>query len=310
MPSLFNGTVAGQTANFLPGGGNLWNWLEFTRSAAAPASRTGCRRPAYVTIRVNRPALPGAADQLVPIVLYHAPSAAPASSAGMQRSAYVQPMYQAYDWSAPAPGWINCNNALNGGDYNVVNGAVAYPYQAFTGGFGGVGVGGGAGCTVAINNPAPPGGTVADNPLNKSIVALTNGVGGPARYSANRPDFRSMAIDNIFYRGLGGGVVGANTLLLDLLTATTVGGGLIGAPVQNCLNTPTMVNVQTAVFVHGAALAVANMVDSTTSLFDMNAGAFATQPNFNAQNTGARRVAEFVNLFVSDHLPAGIQFNM
>jgi hypothetical protein len=42
----------------------------------------------------------------------------------------------------------------------------------------------------------------------------------------------------------------------------------------------------------------------------MNGGAFGTQPNYNAQNTAARRAAEFVNLFVSDHLPAAIQFNM
>ncbi len=308
-PSVFNGDTSAITANFQPGGGNVWNWTEFTRAAGGPAYHTGSRRPAYVTIKVNRPGFPAAADQLLPIIVYHAPSAAPASSAGMQRSAYIQPMYQAYDWVAG--NWINCNNALNGGDYNVINGAVAYPYQAFTAGYGGVGFGGGAACTMAIANPAPPGGTMGDNPLNKSIVALTHGVGGPPRYSANRPDFRSMAIDNIFYRGLGGGVLGGGTLLLDLLTASYTGGGaLTGAPVQNCLNTPNMVNVQTSVYVHHAAIAMPNMVDSTTTLFDMNAGAFGTQPDYDAQNTGARRAAEFVNLFVSDHLPAAIQFNM
>jgi hypothetical protein len=312
-PTTFNGNTAAVTDNFLPGGGNIWNWTYFTQGVGGPATRTGARRPAYLTIKVNRPGFPAAADQLVPIIVYHAPSAAPASNSGMQRSAYIQPMYQAYDSVAGA--WVNCNNALNGGDYNVINGDVAYPYQAFTGGFGGGGVGGGANCTMAVANPAPHGGIMGNNPLNKSIIALTNGVAGPWRYSANRVDFRSMAIDNIFYRGLGtgmvgGGVVGAGTLLLDMLTASSVGGVLTGAAIQNCLNTPNMVNVQTAVYVHHAAAPQPNMVDSTTTLHDMNAGAFGTQPDYTAQNTGARRAAEFYNLFISDHLPAAIQFNM
>ena len=52
------------------------------------------------------------------------------------------------------------------------------------------------------------------------------------------------------------------------------------------------------------------MNDSTTTLYELNAGAFGIQPDYDAQNTGARRVAEFVNLFLSDHLPAVIQFSM
>jgi hypothetical protein len=321
-PDRFNGDISDTTINFNPGGGNVWNWIEFTGSAAGSAQRTRSRRPAYMTIKVNRAAHAAAADQLVPVICYHAPSASPASGGGMQRAAFGQPMYQAYDWTlgGGVGAWINCNNALIGGDFNVSIDPNSYPYEAYTDPFGAPGgYGGGAAATMAIANPAPPGGDMADNPLNQTICSLTVGVAGPPRYSANIPDFRVQAIDNIFYRGLGTGVMGqgvqaAGTLALDMMTASArvlgVNGPLTGAPVVQFLNTPNMVNVQTAVYVHNAGLPLPNMVDSTVSLFEMNAGTFCTQPDYNAQNTGARRVSELYNLFVSDHLPVAISFNM
>ncbi|WP_157681699.1 endonuclease/exonuclease/phosphatase family protein [Bradyrhizobium sp. ORS 285] len=315
-PDRFNGDISDTTVNFNPLGGNVWNWIEFTGAAAGSAQRTGTRRPAYITVKVNRPGHATAADQLLPIICYHAPSASPASSGGMQRAAFSQPMYQAYDW-AGGGNWINCNNALIGGDFNVVIDNVFYAYDAFTDAFATPsGYGGGANATMAIANPAPHGGTMGDNPLNQTICALTVGPGGPARYGNAINDFRTQAIDNIFYRGLGTGVVGmgidaANTGAIDMMSACSLGGApMIGNPIAQCLNTPNMVNVQTAVYVHNAALALPSMVDSTVTLFEMNAGRFSTQPDFNAQNTAARRVAEFVNLFASDHLPVVISFTM
>lgn len=314
-PDRFNGDISDSTVNFNPAGPNVWNWIEFTGSAAGSAQRTGSRRPAYITVKVNRPGHAAPADQLLPIICYHAPSASPASSGGMQRSAYSQPMYQAYDAGAGA--WIDCNNALIGGDFNVVIDSMFYAYDAFTDAFVRVGgYGGGANATMAIANPALPGGGMEDNPLNKTMCNLTIGPGGPPRYGNQINDFRSRAIDNIFYRGLGTGVVGmgvdaAHTGAIDMMSACSLAGAaMIGNPVTQCLNTPNMVNVSTAVYVHHAALAVPNMVDSTVTLSEMQAGRFSTQPDFNAQNTAARRVAEFVNLFVSDHLPVIISFTM
>jgi hypothetical protein len=316
-PSRFTGDISDDTVDFNPGGGNVWNWIEFTSGAGAAAQRTGTRRPAYVTVKVNRPGHLGPASQLLPIICYHAPSAAPASSGGMQRAAYSQPMYQAYDWGAG--GWTNCNNALIGGDFNVVIDSVFYAYDAYTDAYGGPGgYAGGANATMAIANPAPPGPghDMGDNPLNKTMCALTIGPGGPPRYGNQINDFRSRAIDNIFYRGLGTGVVGmgvdaANTGAINMMSACSqVGAPMIGNPVTQCLNTPNMINVQTAVYVHNAPLPLPNMVDSTVTLFEMNPGRFSTQPDFNAQDTAARRVAEFVNLFVSDHLPVVISFTM
>jgi hypothetical protein len=314
-PDRFNGDISDTTVNFNPGGGNVWNWIEFTGSAAGSAQRTGSRRPAYVTVKVNRPGHVNPADQLLPIICYHAPSASPASSGGMQRAAYSQPMYQAYDWGAGA--WINCNNALIGGDFNVVIDSIFYAYDAFTDAYATAsGYGGGANATMAIANPAPPGHDIGDNPLNQTMCALTLGPGGPPRYGNQINDFRTQAIDNIFYRGLGTGTVGmgvdaANTGALNMMAACAQAGApMIGNPVTQCLNTPNMINVQTAVYVNHAALALPNMVDSTVTLFEMQPGRFSTQPDFNAQNTGARRVAEFVNLFVSDHLPVVTSFTM
>lgn len=295
-PARFNGDISDATVNFNPGGANTWNWIEFTRSASGSATRTGSRRPAYVTIKVNRPGAPAAADQLVPIIVYHAPSAAPASSAGMQRSAYSQPMYQAYDWGGG--GWINCNNALIGGDFNVVINGVAYAYNAFSrawaGGTGGYG--GGAAATMAISaGPADP-----NNVNNRSIVALTVGVGGPQRYSNNANDFRQMSFDNIFFRGLGGGVVGGGTLLRDLIVDVAAGGGLVGVPIATCGATPAM---QLGAF-------APPLVSQVTSRAQVLAGQFGNPPADAGNNSLARRAAEFANLFISDHLPAVIEFNM
>lgn len=306
-PSTFTGDISGQTVNFAPGG-PAFNWLYFTRGAGYPAIRTGCRRPATLTIEINRTGFPAPADRLVPIIVYHAPSAAPASSAGMQRAAYAREMYQAYDWGAG--NWVTCNNALLGADFNVIVDTVAYPYNAFTAPFGpALGMGGGAACTMAVNNPAM-GGSRANNPLNQSIIALTAGVGGPPIFSAVLNNYRSLAIDNCFYRGLGGAVVAVLGQLPDLLVASSVGGNLVGMPVQNCLNTPAMVASTTAM-INGLPMPVLPSVNSPmTTLLDMNLGAFGSMPAFGAQDTPARRVAEFVNLFVSDHLPVAIQFNM
>jgi hypothetical protein len=208
---------------------------------------------------------------------------------------------------------------LIGGDFNVVIDSIFYAYDAYTDAYGGPGgYAGGASATMAIANPAPPGpgNDMGDNPLNKTMCALTIGPGGPPRYGNQINDFRSRAIDNIFYRGLGTGVAGmgvdaANTGAINMMSACSQAGApMIGNPITQCLNTPNMINVQTAVYVHHAPLPLPNMVDSTVTLFEMNPGRFSTQPDFNAQDTAARRVAEFVNLFVSDHLPVVISFTM
>lgn len=307
-PDTATGNISGTTIDFAPNAANFWNWIYFTQSRQGAASLQGCRRPVYATIKVNRTGFAAAADVLVPLIVYHAPSASPASTAGMQRSAYSQVMYQVYDWGANA--WVDCNNTLIGGDFNSQMDGPAYGYNAFLNAWGPPNwYAGGAGATMAVSQP-PGGNPDPANPLNRSSVVLRYGaraIGDPI-YSANINDYRRASFDNAFYRGLGA-VQANNTLLIDLLTASFNGGTLTGVPVRNCLNTPNMIGVTDSV-IHNQVAVAPNMVSPLTSLFELQAGAFGTQPNYNAQNTQARRVGEFVNLFVSDHLPVAVGFNM
>jgi endonuclease/exonuclease/phosphatase family protein len=285
--------------------GTQWNWLEFVRSNKGAAERVLARRPAYVTLDVNR-AGAGAAGRLVPVIVYHAPATGQAAISGMQRSAYSQPMYQAYDWAAGA--WINCDNAIMGGDFNVENYG-GYAYTTFTDPFaaaGGGGFGGGANATQLVRHPA---GAAYDptNVLNKSIVALNQGFTGrgPPIFGTNFDNYRKRAIDNIFYRGLpnvgqlGDGVIN----LLDRVTGA--GGGLpAGAGViQNFLNLPVVQRYQ-------LGLGPIPRLNSSISFWaDLLGDQFHTLFFF-GNDSGQRRAAEFLRLFISDHQPVGITFVM
>ncbi len=303
-PATYTGDISGVTANFNPAGGTVFDWLYFTRGAGFPAMLPGARRPAFVTLDVNRaPPNNGSVNRLTPLIVYHAPAAQPASSSGMQRASYSQPLYQAYDWGAG--GWVNCNNALLGGDFNVVTDAIGYAYNAYYNAF----AAGGAACAPTIYNPAPPppppNQTRADNVLNKSMVQISTFQGAPI-FSANPNDFRALAIDNIFYRGCPG----AAGSLYDLPAAVSGGPGAIaGATVTGFLAVPLLAQVQNAIAL-GAPLPPTPSVNAPQStVFDLMAGVFG--PAGAAGNdTPARRAAEFVQLCVSDHLPVLFQTAM
>ena len=194
------GDISGVTAPFVPGGANNWRRLTFTRGAGHPASLFGTRRPAFVTLDVNIAGAAPPAQRLIPVICYHAPSANPASGAGLQRAAYSRPMYQAYDPAAGA--WVDCQRSVLGTDCNVPIDSVAYAYNALTNAF----AAGGANCQIRVANPAPPGGTRADNPLNKSTVQLRNPppMGGGAINSPFTNAYRFFAIDNVLLPGIRG----------------------------------------------------------------------------------------------------------
>ena len=298
-PSTGVGDISGGVQNFAPAGVNNWDWLLFTRGGGFPAVGPGARRPVYVILDVNRQApVNGPADRLVPVIGYHAPSAPAAAASGMQRAAYSRPLYQAYD--PTAAGWIDCNNAMLGGDFNIAIDTTQYPYNAFTNAF----AAGGANCAIAIANPAlpppPAGQTRADNPLNKTMVLIDNW--GVPVFSANPDGFRVLAIDNVFYRGFAGGAAGARG---DLLTGVIAGGGLPAPAITAFLAQPTLAAAAAAI-VGGMGLPLAPNINALVStVTDVQAGAFGNVPNF-GNDTAARRAAEFVNLFISDHLPVGL----
>lgn len=313
------GDIRGNTHAFNPGVINNWQYLHFTRGAGHPASLTGSRRPAYVTIDVNRAVGLGAAQRLVPIHMYHAPSAEPASTSGMQRAAYSRTMYQVYDPTAAA--WIDSNFAVLGGDFNVRNGAVAYSYDAFTHTF----VNGGADCQIRANVlPAPPGLIPADNPRNQSIVRLRGGIGGgPVIATANQNDYRTQAVDNIFYRGFAPVVVPAAPAELNppdqiynLLNAVTNNAGAFNIPLRTILAFMNVAAFQAHWIAFAGAVAppipppaLPDLQNINQFLINLNAGSFWDGlPWFPLP--AQRKAAEFIKLCISDHLPVIFQMNL
>ncbi len=311
-PSTFNGNVAAATANFNPGGVNNWQYLYFTRGAGMPASLRGCRRPTYITIDVNRAGGPAAAQRLVPLIAYHAPSAAPASSSGMQRAAYSRPLYQAYD---PAVGaWITNARAVLGGDVNVPLDSVAYAYNAFINGFGA----GGAGCQVRASAPAPgpPPLTRADNVLNKTTAQINNPpVGGAAIVNAATNAYRLLAIDNVFYRGFAPAQAPAPAPapVYDLLPAVSAAAGPFNLPMASIMayiNVPVF-NAHWNIawgLAPGPGPATPSIQNIGNFVLNLGAGWFAGGGA--PANPPARRAAEFVHLCVSDHLPVVFTMNL
>ncbi|HEX6292729.1 MAG TPA: hypothetical protein VFZ66_26330 [Herpetosiphonaceae bacterium] len=313
-PATLNGDVSGATANFNPAAAHPWQYLYFTRGAGMPAAMRGCRRPSYITIDVNRNPPVAAAQRLVPVIMYHAPSAAPASSSGMQRAAYSRELYQAYD--PGAAGWINNTFAVLGGDFNVATDSVAYAYNAFLQGFGL----GGANCVARVYNAAPaptpaiPAPTRADNVLNKSTAQVNNPpVGGGPVINAATNAYRLLAIDNVFYRGFGGGLAPAPVPagIYDLLTAVTGAAAAFNMPAASIMpfaNIPIFNQHWNIAWglAPGPGPATPNIQSINNFVFDLGGGLFAGA----GAVPPARRAAEFVHLCVSDHLPVLFTMNL
>lgn len=316
LPSALVGDISGITPAFVPGGPNVWQEVYFPRGSGFPAASHGPRRPAYITIQVNRPGAPAAAQQLIPLIAYHAPASPAAASSGMQRASYSQPVYQAYD---PVAGnWIDCAFSVIGGDFNVRTDAIQFAYNAYLNGF----AVGGANCLARVYNPpvVPPNGgpaTRAANVLNKSTVQLNNPpVFGPAVVNPATNAYRHLAIDNVFYRGFPA-VVGlvppqapapVPAAVYDMLPAVS-GAAPAGFNVPGVrLFAFTNLNVLNNYF--NIALGFApppgpltpRIMNPMNFIGDLVGGAF--NPGIGGiGNPGARRAAEFVRLCVSDHQP-------
>ena len=350
--------IGGMAANYNPMGANHWELGSFTGTNGANFW-TGCRRPAFCTIKTNT-ALP-VAQQLIPIIFYHAPVAAPAQA--MLSCAIAQPLYEAMATGAPA--YVHNGRAVVGGDFNARLDRAAAHYRIYTDDY----VFGGAGCNdagahnIRVKQLAPgfvpnfpPAAlplTGADNPQNKSSVQLRHpvrpvmGVNHPV-LSNNIDHYRRSAIDNIFYRGftpaqaprylfratLPGGVQQQFAAdLYDLVRAVSrtipnppiAAAAPMGAPADNFFIPPAIITAFNGlpVFAPLAMLAAApvglnSVLNPVQLLADINAGVFQTPAAGNPPAgagpyageaalpvviTPARRAAEFIKLFVSDHLP-------
>lgn len=288
-------------ATFAPAGPNVWVDLPFTRGAGFPAAFTGCRRPALATLDVNRnPAPANRADRLVPLMVYHAPSANWAATRGMAYASRGRPLYQVYD--AMANNWINSTFAVLGGDMNVHldDGVYGWFFDPFANQ--------GADCQPRVAAPIPMGGnTRADNVLNKSTVQVDDLLTHQPVFSAATDDYRRLAIDNIFYRGFTAATAPAPVpapVFDSLLASTNNYANLIAQPtIRSFLQLPIFQQSYNAHF-HGVGVAPATPGINSIGgiLTGLTAGHFSW-PVAVGNNTPARRAAEFTNYCVSDHLP-------
>jgi len=299
-------TWAYKSAGFNPPGDiPAWNNLNFPNRWSNLLIRNSSRRPCYCTIEVNMAGAPPAEQTVVPILAYHAPSNSAnldAPPAGAQISAFSRQMYQTQDPAAPGT-WINNERVIAGGDFNVDMNPAALAwnreesYQKFADAFA-ADVAGGAAC--AANVPVRQ-----DAPLNNTVVSLNQWIGGPPIISAAINAYKTVEFDNIFWRGFTGTPIPERGRVYDLLTAVMPAGSLTGPPVSGFL--PLLnagMGVNTAVpgapyvgaqpsFTPEGKLIYPSILNFTAFHADVTAG----------QMSNARRAAEFVKLFISDHLP-------
>jgi hypothetical protein len=190
----------------------------------------------------------------------------------------------------------------------------------------------------------PPGNplTVADNPENKSSIQLRHPVIGPNQrvLSFDVDHYRRLAIDNIFYRGFtpaqaprfvfratpppGGAQQQFTADLYDLVRAVceaippAAAAAPAGAPPDNFFIPPGIITAFNGLAIAG----ILPIINPAQLLADMNAGVFQTPAGGNPPAgagpyagpaplpiviTPERRAAEFIKLYVSDHLPVIFQ---
>jgi hypothetical protein len=292
----YYGKIRDLVPAFVPNGNNAWEYLNFTRGVGHAAVFEGARRPAFVIVDVNNDGQWGGApaQRLLPITVYHAPSAGGASTVGMERSSFIRPLYQTFDPQANA--WIDGARAVIGGDYNVPLLTVQFPYAAYGETFGNRG----ANCQILVNARSgitPPEDVVA----NRSMVLIQT-LAGDKIFSPDRDTYRQRAIDNVFFRGFANGTVILANPVGDLLAA--VAGQLPQYLIQRFLAIPVFRDELHYLSIRDQrppppATPAISVLSSL--VLDMFAGMFTQNGWFN--DTPARRGAEFVNLCVSDHLP-------
>jgi hypothetical protein len=345
----------GATYDPLVIGNNHWESAVFPGTDGA-SFWNGCRRAAFFTIKTTTiPA--GAAQQLLPITIYHAPVAAPAQA--MLRCSLSRSLYEAHTGGGAH---VHNARALVGGDFNQQLAPLTHAYAAYTDTYAADGADFRDGATpnIRVNSPAPfpvppfppfhgPA-TPAMTPANRTTVQLTSPViAGTRVLSANTDYYRQLAIDNIFFRGITGlqapmslfraTVVGRHQFLAnvyDLVLAVTrnvppgAGAAPPGLPadnfffptalIQDFLNVPALQWLGMGLMPPG----LNQSINRHTLFNDVAFGAF---PDPNLPNPTSlpgpyvpggwpalippeRRAAEFIKLFISDHLPILFRMNI
>ncbi|WP_440135018.1 hypothetical protein [Chitinophaga sancti] len=285
----------GANANFVPAAVNNWSLLRFADGIGALYGHPRLtRRPATCTVRVSTGG--AAAAELIPITVYHTPLNAP-GMVGMAMASNCRSLYQAYDHTIP--GYIDCNRAIIGGDFNKRLNPAAGHFRAYTDNFNM----GGAGCNqvlgavttpnIRVNAPfvplpapvyppLPAVPTAANNPNNKSLILLRQNFTGPHVLSNNIDHFRSSAFDNVFYRGFTPLQVPNHAFGNLYFLPAAVSGTVPQAPnfyipaaiIQGFLQLPVFHPGGAAIPV--APVAIPNVRNPATLLADIQAGGFGS----------------------------------
>lgn len=287
----------------LPGGFTLWEQLEFCERAFTSGYWYAVRRPAYCTIKIAHE--PDDKNAYLPIIMAHTPSKESSGAFGStNRAALARQMYMAQKQDGS---WVNANRAVIGGDWNVsTQHDYSYVFNAYTRDRGAA-MTSGAGATQFV--PARTG-MGEDATLSKSIVRVKKPTGnGTRKYEQIVPDrpsddanslYRSLAVDNLFYRNFTAAPPKPNNEVYNLQVELQTANSDVAKAAKRCFYR----------FIRNKTKGKKRNADGNPlkwrySLCYPNVLEFdemMTQLK-NKHFTSPRRTAEFINTFLSDHLP-------
>lgn len=282
-------TVLAPTNGYVPATPGNSNWgpslYPSAQNTLSAAPRwMGSRRPATCTIQIN-----SGTNPLCTISVYHAPSKSPRSYIGTYIAGLAREVYAVPNGGG---GLTALGNTINSGDYNASVNSYWLDYASFYYPFAN-NSDGGANCSYVYDDTNPVQTTVQLNTFQNGIF------NGPPIAGANDDDYYFSPIDNIFFRTTGNN----QEWIYDLIGAVQAGGSLVGGPIQSYyMYLQGLVANATA---QGYGLTggcpndsqgnplFPNITNWANFVNDVNAGTF----------TSARRAAEFVRIFLSDHVP-------
>lgn len=316
--------------DFDPANPPVWNRLDFPEPNPIHEGDIRwalARRPCYCVLELNRPHVPRG-QQLLPLVVYHAPNSNFSTRFGVQCAAYSTQLYQVDDTAQAGVTWVTVDQAIAAGDFNLDRNQLGQnfrvtAYHDFTNDYD-FGVNGNQG-GASLSNTWVADGVQPNN--NQTAVRLNRSNGAPI-VSANPMDYRWLAIDNLFYDQLvAQPAANYNGPVYDVLSAVMGDGHNFG----NLVNTAPKRNLLQAF--RQAILAEYNSGryqftdptnampcqtrkrnrDDTYSYFGPLLSNIQNYTNYmNDLNNGyfsnARRAAEFYYNSISDHLPLVFRF--
>jgi hypothetical protein len=282
------------------------NWSDLPvvsagKGEATPPRMAIARRPAYCVISLNNPAI-GAADRQIPLIAYHAPSYPPRASLGTWVSGLGRQLAVTRTLAAngtPTDNWTQCNKVIAAGDYNVrANAPNAFEtYASYTYQYTNRAWETGANCA----NMAPVPTTVQ---LSQYDVN-TQRYSGADIMSNDVNDYYLSSIDNLFYRNLANAAPSRPDLLTMLMDEGVPFAGVIDqfdGPLQTAVNAAAGLhngNPYTGIDQNG------DYIWTYPDIYNFEEFREQVQASMFSE---ARQAAEFLHIFVSDHLPLVMTF--